>query len=405
MHKINLRLILLAGSFILAACSPAATPSIPTVTARFLATSTPASMPCTLLHVPSTPAALGAEFGSRAHISGPADAPVTIVVFSDYQCPACAFLAASLKQIRLTHPEDVRLVFVNTPLSNHDKDELATQAVEAADLQGKFWQMHDLLYEKQAEWSTLTPSNFETWAQQQAAVLGMDPAKFQLDFQGKTVADRLQQTIQSAANQTIVPPILFVNSASRYTGLADFASLDTVVRIEALTARQFSSCPAWIIDSLKQYIVTLQTAKGDVVLQLFPDKAPVAVNDFVFLARSGWYDGITFFKVLPGFLVMTGDPSETGMGNPGYLFETEISASPRFDQAGLVAMDNSGPNTNGGRFLITLGPAGQLNGQYTIFGKVLSGLDVLSRLTPRDPKPGAYLLPGDKLITVSVQER
>jgi cyclophilin family peptidyl-prolyl cis-trans isomerase/predicted DsbA family dithiol-disulfide isomerase len=362
-------------------------------------------MACTILHIPVTPEALGAKFADRGHVSGPANAPVTIIVFSDYQCPACALLAASLKQIRLTHPADVRFVYVNTPLSNRDKDALATQAVEAADLQGKFWEMHDLLFDKQAEWSALNPAAFEAWAVQQAVSLGMNPAKFQVDFKGKTVADRLQQAVQSTASQPIVPPILFVNGTSPYTGLADFASLDTVVQMEALTSRQFSTCPLWVIDPLKQYIATLHTAKGNVVIQLFPDKTPLAVNNFVTLARRGWYDGITFYKMLPDFLVMTGDPSETGMGNSGYLFETEIPSSLRFDQPGVVAMDNSGPNTNSGRFFITLAPAAQLYGQYTVFGKVLSGMEVLSALTPRDPKPGMVLPPGDKLINITIQEK
>ena len=99
---------------------------------------------------------------------------------------------------------------------------------------------------------------------------------------------------------------------------------------------------------------------------------------------------------------MTGDPSETGMGNTGYLFQTEIPASLHFDQAGMVAMDNSGPNTNSGRFFITLAPAAQLYGQYTIFGKVLSGLQVLSALTPRNPQPGMVLPAGDELINVTI---
>jgi cyclophilin family peptidyl-prolyl cis-trans isomerase len=233
----------------------------------------------------------------------------------------------------------------------------------------------------------------------------MDPAKFQTDFNGKTVADRLQQALQSTASQPVTPPILFVNGTSPYTGLADFASLDTVVRMEALAARQYSACPAWVIDPLKQYIATLHTAKGDVILQLFPDKAPLAVNAFVSLARSGWYNGITFYRVVPDFLVMTGDPSETGMGNAGYLFQTELPASLRFDQPGMVAMDNSGPNTNSSRFLITLAPASQLYGQYTIFGKVLSGMEVLSAITPRNSQPGMYLPPGDELINVSIEEK
>ena len=407
MRRILALSLLISVAFIFVSCAPVATtasPSHPAATVA-AATSTPSVMPCTLLHVAATPEALGAEFGDRVHIAGPLNAPVTIVVFSDYQCPACAFLAASLKQIRLTHTNDVSLVYVNIPIASRDKDAFAIQAVESADLEGKYWEMHDLLFEKQAEWSALTPAAFEAWAVQQAAGLGMDPAKFQVDFEGKTVADRLQQASQSSASQPILPPILFVNSSSRYAGLADFASLDTVVRMQALIARQFSICPSWGIDPLKQYLATLHTAKGDIVIQLFQDKAPLAVNNFVSLARSGWYDGITFYKMVPGFLVMTGDPSETGMGNPGYLFKTEISTSLRFDQPGLVAMDNSGPDTDGSRFLITLAPAAQLYGQYTVIGKVLSGMDVLSTLSPRDPKPGTYLPPGDMLIQVSIQER
>jgi len=102
---------------------------------------------------------------------------------------------------------------------------------------------------------------------------------------------------------------------------------------------------------------------------------------------------------------MTGDPSETGMGNTGYLFQTEIPASLHFDQAGMVAMDNSGPNTNSGRFFITLAPAAQLEGLYTIFGKVLSGMQVLTALSARNPQPGVVLPAGDELISLIVAEK
>jgi len=400
---------LLASVFILVSCSPAPATANPVslATPTPVPTATPASMPCTLLHFPVTPeAALGAAFESRGHVSGPADAPVTIIVFSDYQCLPCAFLAASLRQIRLTHPNDVRLIYLHAPQANFDKDKLAIQAVEAADLQGKFWEMHDLLFEKLAEWSTLPPADFEAWAMAQAAGMGMDAARFRSDFEGPLVADHLQQAIQSTAgDRPFAPPLLFVNSASRYTALADFASLDTVVRMDALTARQFSACPPESIDPLKQYIVTLHTAKGDVVLQLYPEKTPQAVNNFVFLARSGWYDGITFYRVLPENRVMTGDTSETGLGNQGYLFKTEFATGLSFDQPGMLAMDNDGPDTNGSRFFITLGSNAQWNEQYTIVGQVLSGLDILSALTARDPQPGIYLPPGDELISVTIEER
>jgi cyclophilin family peptidyl-prolyl cis-trans isomerase/protein-disulfide isomerase len=406
MQKLAHLSVILVFASSLAACAPTAGTSTPNqVVVTALPTSTPTNLPCTVFHIPATPAALGAEFESRAHISGPVKAPVSIVVFSDYQCPACAILDTSLKKIRLTHPNDVRLVFVNTPISSRDKDAAATQAVEAADLQGKFWEMHDVLFEKLAEWTTISPTGFEDWAVQQAATLGIDTIKYKADYEGSVVAGRVKVIDQSATSQSVNPPILFVNSSSRYTGLADFASLDSVVRIEALSSQQFSACPAWVINPLKQYIATLRTSKGNVIIQLFPDKAPMAVDNFIWLARSHWYDDNPFYKVLPDTIAMTGDPSGTGIGNPGYLFETEIPASPSFNQAGMVALDNSGPDTNGSRFFITLAPAAQLNGQYTIIGKVLSGMNVLITLLPRDPKPGISLPPGDILLNIIVQEQ
>jgi cyclophilin family peptidyl-prolyl cis-trans isomerase/predicted DsbA family dithiol-disulfide isomerase len=409
MRKIICLCLLMASVILLYACSPEdgrVTPKPPAASPpTSMVTSTPANMACRLLHSPATPSVLGAEFGERGHIAGSSDAPVTIVVFSNYQCPACAILGASLKQIRVTHANDVRLIYVNIPQSGLDKDTLAFQAVEAADLQEKFWEMHDLLFEKQSEWISLSPTAFKAWVMQKATDLGNDPLKFQTDFESNSVAERLQQAMQTSADQSISLPALFVNSSSRYTGLADFPSLDTVVRMEALSARQFSACPAWVIDPLKQYIATLHTARGDVVIQLYPDKAPQAVNNFVFLSQKGFYNGVTFYKVTPGSIVMTGDPSDTGMGNPGYLFTTEISAKIHFDQPGLVAMDNSGPNTNGSRFLITLAPADNLYERYTIIGKVVSGMEVLSALAPRDPRPGLYLPAGDTLFKVAIQEQ
>jgi cyclophilin family peptidyl-prolyl cis-trans isomerase len=398
----------LASFLILASCAPAPTSTSPValVPRTPLPTSGPASLPCTILHYPVTPeASLGAEFENLGHTSGPADAPVTMIAFSDYQCLKCAFLAASLRQIRLTHPNDVRIIYLHAPQKNNDKDYLSIQAAEAADLQGKFWEMHDLLFQKLSEWSQLNPMDFETWVSSQATGLGLDAAQFRSDFQGPLVASRLQQSIQFSSNQSFIPPLLFVNSTSPYSALADFNSLDTVVRLKGLAARQFSACPPENINPLKQYIIILHTSKGDVVLQLFPDKAPQAVNNFIFLARHGWYDGITFYRVLPNDRVLTGDPSETGLGNPGFLFETEIASGLRFDQPGMVAMDNDGPGTNGSRFFITLAPAPQLDEQYTIFGEVISGLDILSALTSRDPQPGVYLPAGDQLISVSVDER
>jgi cyclophilin family peptidyl-prolyl cis-trans isomerase len=198
---------------------------------------------------------------------------------------------------------------------------------------------------------------------------------------------------------------MFINSDTAYTGRVDFSGLDQVVRLFALTRRQFNACPPMIINPDKSYTATLKTAKGDVVLQLFVDRAPLAVNNFVFLARSHWYDGITFLRVLPGILAQSGDPSETGLGNPGYLFESEIPPGLSFDKPGVVAMSNTGPNSNGSQFFISETANLQMNGQYTIFGQVLSGMDVVASLAARDLIPFPVPPPGDELISVTITER
>ena len=105
-----------------------------------------------------------------------------------------------------------------------------------------------------------------------------------------------------------------------------------------------------VIDPAKQYIATLKTEKGDIVIQLFADKAPLAVNSFVFLAREGWFNGVTFHRVLPGFVAQAGDPSATGMGGPGYFFRNETN-DLLYDKPGMVGMANSGADSNGSQFL------------------------------------------------------
>jgi cyclophilin family peptidyl-prolyl cis-trans isomerase len=158
------------------------------------------------------------------------------------------------------------------------------------------------------------------------------------------------------------------------------------------------------VQKTKQYLATLQTEKGDVVIQLFPDKAPFTVNSFIFLAQNGWYEDITFHRVVPVLYAQTGDPSGTGKDTPGYFVVTEILPDLTFDKPGMVAMVNSGPDSSGSQFFITYDAAPQFDGQYTIFGQVLSGMDVLKSLTPRDIQIGVETPPGDKLMSVTIEE-
>jgi cyclophilin family peptidyl-prolyl cis-trans isomerase len=168
--------------------------------------------------------------------------------------------------------------------------------------------------------------------------------------------------------------------------------------------KQYASAPPMLIDTSKQYFATVTMAKGgQFVIQLYPDKAPITVNSFVFLARQGYFDGVTFHRVLGGFMAQGGDPTGTGMGGPGYQFVNEKS-DLTFDKAGVVAMANAGPDTNGSQFFITFGPQTYLNGGYTIFGQVISGMDVVNGLTRRDPNTNPTS-PGDAMQSVTITEK
>jgi peptidylprolyl isomerase len=150
-------------------------------------------------------------------------------------------------------------------------------------------------------------------------------------------------------------------------------------------AAQYDSVPPQSIDVNSRYFAAFKMAKGgEFVVELHADRAPITVNSFVFLSCRGFFDGVTFHRVLEGFMAQGGDPQGTGMGGPGYEFVNEDS-DLTFDKPGVMAMANAGRDTNGSQFFITFGPVPHLNGDYTIFGQVVSGMDVVTGLTRRDP--------------------
>lgn len=164
------------------------------------------------------------------------------------------------------------------------------------------------------------------------------------------------------------------------------------------------SAPPMKIDISKQYFATVKMAKGgEFVMQLYPDKAPLTVNSFVFLACKGFYNGVTFHRVLDGFMAQGGDPTGTGGGGPGYQFDNEKN-DLTFDKAGVVAMANAGPNTNGSQFFIMFNAYGLSENDYTIFGQVVSGMDVVNAITKRDPNTNPTT-PGDAMESVTITEK
>ena len=147
----------------------------------------------------------------------------------------------------------------------------------------------------------------------------------------------------------------------------------------------FNSPPEMQLEEGVDYTPRIVTDKGDIVVDLYEEQAPVTVNNFVALANQGFYDDTMFHRVLEGFMAQAGDPTGTGTGGPGYTFQDEIVPELLFDGAGILAMANAGPSTNGSQFFITYDAAEWLNGLHTIFGKVIEGEDVLAEINLRDP--------------------
>lgn len=187
-------------------------------------------------------------------------------------------------------------------------------------------------------------------------------------------------------------------TATETGGERSLASLEPAARNE-----YFGEAPAMTIDTARDYTAVIRMENGgEMRFDLFDDEAPLAVNNFVFLANQGFYDGTTFHRVLADFMAQGGDPSGTGAGGPGYFFADEVDTGLTFDRRGLLAMANSGPNTNGSQFFITFAPAEHLNGLHTIFGELVEGDETLSAISLRNPATATEL--GDTIAEITILE-
>jgi cyclophilin family peptidyl-prolyl cis-trans isomerase len=167
-------------------------------------------------------------------------------------------------------------------------------------------------------------------------------------------------------------------------------------------AKQYSSPPQMVIDPQKKYKATFKTDQGDFAIELYADQAPKTVNNFVFLARDGFYDNTTFHRAIKGFMAQGGDPTGSGRGGPGYKFADEFNSALKHNSAGILSMANAGPNTNGSQFFITYGPTPHLDGKHAVFGKVVQGMDVVNSIPERDP--GRATTPGSTIYTIEITE-
>ena len=160
--------------------------------------------------------------------------------------------------------------------------------------------------------------------------------------------------------------------------------------------------PKGELDLERAYRARIRTERGDIVVELFAADAPLTVENFVNLARRGFYDGTTFHRVIPGFMAQGGDPTGSGRGGPGYQFRDEFS-DRRHTSAGVLSMANAGPNTNGSQFFITFAPTPHLDGRHTVFGRVVEGMQVLRSISERDPQTARR--PGDRIETIEIEEQ
>ena len=160
--------------------------------------------------------------------------------------------------------------------------------------------------------------------------------------------------------------------------------------------------PTGALDLTRSYSARFKTERGDIACELFATDAPMTVENFVNLARAGFYDGTTFHRVIAGFMAQGGDPTGTGSGGPGYSFRDELTPKRRHDGAGVLSMANAGPNTNGSQFFLTFAATPHLDGRHTVFGRVTSGMDVLRSIRERDPARDPK--PGDRIETIEILE-
>jgi cyclophilin family peptidyl-prolyl cis-trans isomerase/protein-disulfide isomerase len=315
---------------------------------------------------------------------GNPEGQITIVEYADFQCPACANFAMYLNALIDAFPNSLRVVFRHLPLpSIHDKAYITAMAADAAGAQGKFWEMHDFLFQTQREWYQFSEADFVDWVTLQADNFDLDLAQFEQDLMDPDARAALEERTEDWLNLGAqYTPFVVVNGRIFRENKPNLFALVGIYEFGG-----FEQCPDWVIEPDKTYQAKLNTSAGEIEIDLFADIAPIAVNSFVFLAQNGWYDGVYFHRVLPGFVAQAGDPSGLGVIGPGYTFVNETDPDLSFDRKGLFAMANAGVDTNGSQFFITLAPATTLDGGYTIFGEVsAASLGFLDQIALRDPQ-------------------
>lgn len=286
---------------------------------------------------------------------GPEDALLTLVEYADFQCPYCSRAGLAAIEFQAAHPDEVRYVYRHFPLTFHEKAPMSAYAADAAGKQGFFFEAEHWLYETQNTWSPMeTLEEFEVWLREniQTALPELDYEQWTEDFESEEIRSVVDGSFDAVAATGLIngTPTFFANF---YQVNMDPEELEQYIKLFTMQKNYRTSCPVLAVEEGKEYRAVLHTTAGDVVIDLFADKAPNLVSNFMELAKDGFYDNNEFHHVVPGFVAQTGDPSATGVGMAGYYLADENLNNGGFDEAGAVAMANTGENKNASQFFIT----------------------------------------------------
>lgn len=316
------------------------------------------------------------------------NAEITIYEYSDFQCPGCAGMYPVVRTFVENNP-NVRLIYRHFPLDFHELAPLAAETTEAAGAQGNFWEMHDLLFDRNQEWSGLSETDARAKFSEYAEMLKLDLGKFDKELDDGVYTAKVTAQYEESRDLGLpgTPTFLYngvlypSDIGLSYQGLEAFKSI-----LENQDTLFYAEPPEQIITAEDQYQAILKTTKGDVTVNLLTASAPSHVNNFIFLSQEAWYDGSKFFFVRDNFVAVTGDPTNSTVGYPGYYCQGEEQGV--FDRPGLLGM------LSNGQFFITLGAdAAQLTGQFSLIGQVIEGLEILDDFTrvvvgdPAAPEP------------------
>lgn len=326
------------------------------------------------------------------------DAEITILEYSDFECPGCAAMAPVLSQF-LEENDNIRLIYRHFPLSFHEKAMLTAEATEAAGAQGKFWDMHDLLFARADEWKALSQEEAREKMSEYAEELELDVEEFDSALDDDTYVPLIEEELAEAQELGLpgTPTFIFNNILypTEQLGLS-YQGLNSFLAFLESTEEQYEAPPELTLDTDQEYEAVVSTTQGDITFDLLVDAAPTLINNFRFLATEGWYDDSNFFFVQDNFVALTGDPTNTGIGFPGYYCTGETQNA--FDRTGLVGLL---PN---GQFFFTLGTdASNLSQQFALIGQVTDGEDVLASLTR--VRPGDPTAEPDSVEAVIVKEK